>query len=101
MADCELIDLEDLKGHKGYQWFLARAAQEWGADAVMARIELAQNTAGTDAEARKSLVDQLLISRRAVAMVLGLVDAEIQQRRRIAAERPDPLAAQNRRGVTL
>lgn len=101
MSDVELADLEEWLGHKGTQWFIERVAREWGADATMQRIEALQNNAMMDDALRKDQVNQVIVSRRAVNVVMGMVGAEIQRRRAAAAQRPDEFAGERRRGETL
>lgn len=100
-SNCELIDLEDLLGHKGFQWFLDRAVREWGSEAVMSRIESVQNRLDIDDATRKEQVNQILVARKAVNMMLTELDREIKRRRGLIHEQhaAGELAAERRGGT--
>jgi hypothetical protein len=100
-GDCELIDLEDLLGHRGFQWFLGRAKREWGPEAAMQRIEGVQNRIDLDDAIKKDLINQILVSRKAVVLLMSEIDREIAARRAVAQHaRVDGVEAP-RRGDTL
>lgn len=98
---CELVDLEDLLGHKAFQWFLWKAKQSWGPEAVMQRIEALQNAPEMTDGMRKEQVNQVIVSRRAINDMLTEIDREISKRRQAIAERPDAMAGERRRGDVL
>ena len=100
--ECELVDLEDLRGNRAFQWFLWRTMQSWGSDAVMQRIEALQNNLALSDEVRKEQVNQVIVSRRTVMTIMGEIDREIAHRRAVVREgTPDEMSDERRRGDTL
>ena len=53
------------------------------------------------AETQKDQVNQIIVARKAVLIVLSEIDREISNRRAAIQERPDAMAGERRRGETL
>lgn len=101
-ADCELIDLEDLIGQKGFQWLLGRVRSQWGADAFADRITKISKDASMSPDQRQTHIGNVIVAREAVFVAFGEVDREISKRRAAVREnKTDDMVAQRHRGDTL
>lgn len=100
MADVEIGDLEELIGGKGWAWLTDQAQREWGALALVSKIEGIAKSA-PDATTQQAQTNQVLVAKREVENFLNLPVREIQKRREAIRTRPDEFAGARRRGETL
>jgi len=97
----DLQDLEDLLASKGWTWLQERYQREWGADALVQKLEAIHTPVG-DAAVKQAKVEQALVSRTAVRGMLEMPAREVQRLRDVLREHAESeMAGQSRRGVGL
>lgn len=94
----ELLDLEDLLGHKGFQWLIWRTRTQWGAEAFTDKITSVSKDGTLDPAVRQQQIGQIIVAREAVLAAFGEVDREILRLRTKSRERPDEMADERRGG---